>query len=280
MFKKTLCSICVVVLLCVTFSAEAQLLRRIFNGGGDNGNNANAPAPQQEAVPVIDDVPPLIIDEEDVAPIAIDEETAVRAPPNPFWYEVDRAQGQNPKNVRARGNDFSMIVGPGEEAVKIHSKEKFTNGRFTVRAKSASVMPGIITAIYLASGEGRTNDYDLGDQDELDFEFLGNHPNEVQTNIFVGGDENLRWLPVANHANMFHEYTLEWDDNHVAFFIDNQQVRYQRLYQPLKPMNLVISVWTTTGGWPGLIQWGGATNWGYRGNRPAVAEFEILELPQ
>ena len=77
MFKKTLCSICVVVLLCVTLSAEAQLLRSIFNGGGDNGNNANAPAPQQEAVPVIDDVPPLIIDEEDVAPVAIDEENEV-----------------------------------------------------------------------------------------------------------------------------------------------------------------------------------------------------------
>ena len=278
MYKTTLVSICLTILLCVTLSADAQLLRGIF--GWDDGNNQGV-APNNDPVPVAN------YEEENnnnnygeennnIAPIV---PVDARAPPNANWYIVDQAQGQNPKNLMARGNDFSMQVGPGEEAVKIHSKQKYTNGRFTVRAKSASVMPGIITAIYLASGEGRTNDYDLGDQDELDFEFLGNHPNEVQTNIFVNGNENLRWLPVANHANQFHEYTLEWDDNHVAFYMDNQQVRYQRLYQPLKPMNLVISVWTTTGGWPGLIQWGGATNWGYRGNRPAIAEFEVIELP-
>lgn len=276
MFKLTLTHLTLFVALFITFTADAQILRGIFGGG-----QQQQPAPEQAPAPV-EQVPAPVDVDADFPPEEVNTiagENDVKAPPSANWYEVDRAQGQNPRNVRPNGNNFSMTVGPGQEAVKIHSKKKYTNGRFTVRAKSASVMPGIITAIYLASGEGRTNDVDLGDQDELDFEFLGNHPNEVQTNIFVNGQESLRWLPIANHAQQFHEYTLEWDAQHIAFYIDNEQVRYQQLYAPLKPMNLVISVWTTTGGWPGLIQWGGATNWGYRGNQPAVAEFEVMELP-
>jgi len=32
----------------------------------------------------------------------------------------------------------------------------YTGGRLEVRLKSAAVMPGIVTAMYLASGDGRT----------------------------------------------------------------------------------------------------------------------------
>jgi hypothetical protein len=36
---------------------------------------------------------------------------------------------------------------------------------------------------------------------------------------------------------------------------------------------------TTRGGWPGLIKWGGETNWAVRQGQPASAEFEIISLP-
>jgi len=46
--------------------------------------------------------------------------------------------------------------------------------------KSASVMPGIVTAIYLASDtKARTSDQAEGKQDEIDFEFKGNTPTMV-----------------------------------------------------------------------------------------------------
>lgn len=52
-------------------------------------------------------------------------------------------------------------------------------------------MPGVITAVYLSSGEGRVNDQTTGNQDEIDLEFKGNDPTRVQSNVFFDGQENL-----------------------------------------------------------------------------------------
>lgn len=58
----------------------------------------------------------------------------------------------------------------------------YTGGRLEFKMRSASVMPGVVTAVYFASGDGRTDDQTLGTQDELDFEFKGNTPYQVCTN--------------------------------------------------------------------------------------------------
>lgn len=49
----------------------------------------------------------------------------------------------------------------------------------------------MITAVYLSSGQGRTGDSSLGNQDEIDLEFKGNEPTRVQSNVFFNGQENL-----------------------------------------------------------------------------------------
>lgn len=33
---------------------------------------------------------------------------------------------------------------------------------------------------------------ELGDQDEIDIEFRGNHPHTIQTNVFLNGEEDLK----------------------------------------------------------------------------------------
>jgi len=197
------------------------------------------------------------------------------------WYETDNTGGQHPYNVKdLGGGKFTMTVAPGQESCKIHSKQSFTNGRFEILVKSAAAMPGIITAVYLASADGRTSDQATGNQDELDFEFKGNEPTMVQTNVFQGGAEDLKMIPVGGDSSAaFHSYAVEWDNNHVAFFIDGKQVRNNVLTRPLQPMKLAISLWTTTGGWPGLIKWAGPTDWNNRGNAPVTAEFQVLQLP-
>lgn len=46
--------------------------------------------------------------------------------------------------------------------------------------------------MYLSSGQGRTGDSALGNQDEIDLEFKGNEPMRVQSNVFFNGQENLQ----------------------------------------------------------------------------------------
>lgn len=90
-------------------------------------------------------------------------------PPSPSLYHKSTQQQQ------------LVRVAPDEEAVTIRSTNSYSGGRFEFKVKSAAVMPGIITAVYLASGEGRKGDNSLGNQDELDWEWKGNDPTNVQT---------------------------------------------------------------------------------------------------
>ena len=281
--------------------------------------------------------------------------------------------------------------------------------------------------MYLSSGQGRTGDSALGNQDEIDLEFKGNEPTRVQSNVFFNGEENLQvgaffslsvtgwslpvrlsvlagwtdgWMhgfdcgkaltdgPISSYATdagaglrlvggrapLRHRvgrqqgyvrvggrlgavYTCTYKERCMAsstrastlapplspihtttnrrppvnFNIDGNPVRSVPLYRPLQDMQLHLSVWTTTGafgwcifvslclcvfvfgptrvqvqrfrerergtyssgrattdpvlpsyppgGWPGLIRWGGYTNWGSRGNAPVEAIVEFISYP-
>lgn len=81
-------------------------------------------------------------------------------------------------------------------------------------------------------------------------------------------------------------YAIEWDDKSVRFFFDRnpEPVRTVQLSRPLKPLALHASVWTTSKGWPGLIRWGGETNWkarpaGESDDVPVEAIFKITQFP-
>lgn len=172
-----------------------------------------------------------------------------------------------------------MTVKPMENSCKISSTQTYTQGRFEIKLKSASKMPGVITAIYLASGEGRKGDEQLGDQDEIDFEFKGNEPTSVQTNVFLNGQEDLKIIDTGKDTSAeARNYAIEWDAATISFFIDNENVRTVNSGRALKPLKLSMSVWTTVGGWPGLKKWAGETNWD--GQDSISAEIEIVSLPK
>jgi beta-glucanase (GH16 family) len=196
------------------------------------------------------------------------------------WYEKDAGENQHPENIEGDGNKFTMTVKPDANSCKLSSTQTFTEGRFEIKLKSASKMPGVITAIYLASGDGRKGDAELGDQDEIDFEFKGNEPNMVQTNVFLSGQEDLKIIEMGQDTSAeAHSYAIEWDAAKVDFYIDNANVRTVPTGRALKPLKLSISVWTTMGGWPGLLKWAGETNWAAQ-PEPIAAEFEVVELPK
>lgn len=59
--------------------------------------------------------------------------------------------GLTPDNMQDDGHTVSLTVRPNQEAVRCTSPGKYTRGRFEFRGKSASQMPGVITAVYLVS---------------------------------------------------------------------------------------------------------------------------------
>jgi len=205
--------------------------------------------------------------------------TVSRALPD-AWYEISNAENQSAENVKVDGDKITMTVQPMANSCKISSIGAYTGGRFEVKMTSASKMPGVITAIYLASGDGRKGDEELGDQDEIDFEFKGNKPMEVQTNVFLSGVEDLKVIDLGKDTSAEAiSYAIEWDAAKIDFYIDNENVRSVPTGRALKPLKLSISVWTTMGGWPGLLKWAGETQWETRGE-PIVAEFEVVSLPK
>jgi len=203
-----------------------------------------------------------------------------RALPEMGEWEKDAGENQHPENIEADGNKITMTVKPDANSCKISSTKTFTEGRFEIKLKSASKMPGVITAIYLASGDGRKGDEQLGDQDEIDLEFKGNEPMTVQTNVFLSGQEDLKVIEMGKDTSAEAiSYAIEWNDNKVDFFVDNANVRTVPTTRALKPLKLSMSVWTTMGGWPGLKKWAGETEWGAH-PEGISAEVEIVELPK
>ena len=140
--------------------------------------------------------------------------------------------------------------------------------------------PGVVTALYLASGDGRVSDQETGKQDEIDFEFLGNNPTKVQTNVFMAGDESAELIEIGSDSSKTeHTYAIQWDSNRVQFFIDGRLVRTRWMLRRLKPLKFHLSIWTTSGGWPGVIQWAGETKWESRNLEPATASFQVISMP-
>jgi len=195
------------------------------------------------------------------------------------WYEKSYAQYQHPENIHVDGNHFTMTIMDGANNAKMSSKQFYTSGRFSIRMKSAAQMPGTVTAFYLASGDGRSSDEAIGTQDELDFEIKGNTPNEVQTNVFMDGEESNAVTFVGNTAAEYHTYGFNWNADSVDFEIDGAVVRHAKLHRPLKPMQMSLSIWTTYGLWGGVQEWAGVTDWSRVGGQPISAEFEVIEFP-
>ncbi|KAI1505570.1 concanavalin A-like lectin/glucanase domain-containing protein [Biscogniauxia marginata] len=118
-------------------------------------------------------------------------------------------------------------------------------------------------------------------QDEIDWEFSGNQFGEkpfpppdgmwtVETNIFAQGK---MWDGAASYdkdaykpAIQFHKYSVEWDETHMSWYVDDKVVRSVQAKDtpegfvfPQSPMKLQLGVWG--GGDPDnnywTIQWAG-----------------------
>ena len=110
---------------------------------------------------------------------------------------------------------------------ELRTYESFRYGRYEVRMKSA-LGSGVVSSFftyrdYWAEGLSGSEHWN-----EIDWEWLGNYDDKAQTNIIIQNQWDLTELIDLNfnpHED-FHTYAFEWTPDYVAFFVDEQSVRW------------------------------------------------------
>ncbi|KAK5655693.1 hypothetical protein OQA88_5626 [Cercophora sp. LCS_1] len=165
--------------------------------------------------------------------------------------------GAGPISTSQSGLGFT--ISKRYEAPTVASAWYFFFGRAEVHVRAAWGT-GIVSAIVLESD----------DLDEVDWEFIGGAPNEVQTNYFGKGNTTT-WDRGGRHGVQdtqytTHNYTIDWSPQSVTWLIDGYPVRTLRYEEavgglnfPQTPMRLKLGIWA--GGDPdnakGTIDWAG-----------------------
>ncbi|KAK6524661.1 hypothetical protein TWF281_011563 [Arthrobotrys megalospora] len=104
--------------------------------------------------------------------------------------------------------------------------------------------------------------------DEIDVEFIGNQPGNVQTNIFSKGNQDVHIYGantgVADAVGVFHKYTVDWTPEQIVWYIDGNPVRTLTRASlgdvyPQTPMQIKFGPWAAgdPSNPPGTIEWAG-----------------------
>lgn len=143
-------------------------------------------------------------------------------------------------------------------------------GRYEVRMRAARGS-AVISSFF---------GYDEPPWQEIDIEFLGDHPNAVQANVYNSPDGNptlmppfpiLKTLPFDVTAD-FHTYTFEWSPTEIRWYADTLLVAQTTnpAQVPTRPIRPMLNLWlSTTTSWAGPID---------RGVLPAHSEYEWVRV--
>ncbi|CAG8635971.1 276_t:CDS:2 [Ambispora leptoticha] len=139
-------------------------------------------------------------------------------------------------------------------------------GWVTARIKTASSNLGVVSSFITKNLEG----------DEIDFEWVGLAPSEVQSNFYWQGVLDYSH---ANHHNLsgdssatYYNYGIEWMPDHITWYIDGNPVRTIKLEDtkasngsflfPSGPQRIQFSVWDGGEAAKGTADWAGTpTDW-------------------
>ncbi len=123
------------------------------------------------------------------------------------------------------------------------SRRFYGYGRFEARIKAAKA-PGAVTGFFTYTGPT----FDGAPHDEIDFEFLGRSPRQVQINYFtdgVGGHDTMIDLGF-DASEDFHSYAFEWRPDSIRWFVDGRLVHEERGERgplPSAPGKIYLHLW-------------------------------------
>jgi beta-glucanase (GH16 family) len=96
------------------------------------------------------------------------------------------------------------------------------------------------------------------DLDEIDYEWVGTDDKQVQSNYFSKGDDSTfdrgGYHPVANPQTTFNNYTIDWTQDYVRWYINGGMVRELTYQQakggktfPQAPCQVKLGTWVAGG---------------------------------
>jgi len=148
------------------------------------------------------------------------------------------------------------------------SRRFYGYGRFEARLKAAAA-PGVVTGFFTYTGPSFGAPHH-----EIDFEFLGKAPRQVQLNYFtdgVGGHDTT--IDLGFDASQdFHTYAFEWRPGGIRWFVDGRLVHEEtgtRGPLPSAPGKIYLHLWAGKD----LDDWLG--RFAYPGH-PLVAEVDCV----
>jgi len=110
---------------------------------------------------------------------------------------------------------------------ELRTRQTYRYGRYEVRMQSAPGN-GVVSSFftyrdYWAEGLSGAQHWN-----EIDYEWLGNHDDKVQTNLIIQNQWDLPDLVdiSVNPHNDFHTYAFEWTPDYVAWFLDDELIRW------------------------------------------------------
>ena len=153
-------------------------------------------------------------------------------------------------------NGVSFTVAQSGDSPQLVSKWYIMFGRVDVSLKAAPGA-GIVSSFVMQSD----------DLDEIDWEFLGAEPDQVQTNFFgkgvTGSYDRGQTLTDTGSQDDFKTYTIEWNAEQIVWQIDGHTVRtlvpsdFPGQY-PQTPMQIKFGSWSAgdpSTNPPGTVNW-------------------------
>ncbi|KAJ2742218.1 putative glycosidase CRH2 [Coemansia sp. BCRC 34301] len=152
----------------------------------------------------------------------------------------------------------------------VSASHTFQYGRVTARVKTASIAPGVVSAFIIRNDQTG---------DEIDFEWVGKAPAEVQTNFYFNDIlDYTKMVPYnvgADTAADFHDYTIDWSEDALVWLVDGKVIRTvnrkdtwdpttNTFKYPTSKSRIAFSIWDAgNSGAQGTQEWAGyPTPWG------------------
>jgi beta-glucanase (GH16 family) len=172
--------------------------------------------------------------------------------------------GDIKKTVGDNGTQFT--IAKSGDSPTLHSKFYLFFGRMEVIMKPAFGQ-GIVSSAILQSE----------DLDEIDWEFLGGHTNQINTNYYgkgnlTMGDRGYELKVDKSPMDDFHNYTVDWTKERIQWIYDDKVIRTVKFGDalpgganyPQTPMNVRLGAWAggdEKNNAKGVVEWaGGATD--------------------
>ncbi|KAK5140573.1 hypothetical protein LTR04_002936, partial [Oleoguttula sp. CCFEE 6159] len=130
--------------------------------------------------------------------------------------------------------------------------------------------------IRTAAGQGIISDVILqsDDLDEIDLEWVGGSPTQVQTNYYSPKGKAVSYSQAyiaeigTDLQNTYHSYVIDWNADRIIWHVDGKAIHQVNSANndqyPQTPMRLTLGIWAggDPGNYPGTINWaGGVTDY-------------------